>query len=253
LLRRQFRREAINFSLFTARHGEALLGRYSTTRSTAFRDAPTRERVLIAASELFATQGYAGTSTRQIASKVGMQQPSLFHHFSTKSAIMHELLRYSLEWPLRWKAILAKTPTSSATKLYCYFCLDVRHVIFSPYNIAGLDHDNVTKLEEFNQWLSVLRELRAYRNALVDEAVRTGEFIAWPVNLLRGSISNIVLSLVQRERTIRIPVSRANEVAHCVASFLVRAMLTDTNDLPSIRAKAEEIKMTMIQLENLQH
>jgi AcrR family transcriptional regulator len=124
------------------------------TRSAFFRDAPTRERILIAASELFGTQGYAGTSTRQIASKVGMQQPSLFHHFPTKSAIMHELLGYSLEGPLRWKAILAKTTTSPATKLYCYVCLDVRHIVSSPYNIAGLDHDNVTKLDEFRRWLS---------------------------------------------------------------------------------------------------
>jgi hypothetical protein len=98
-----------------------------------------------------------------------------------------------------------------------------------------------------------VRELRNYRHALVDEAVRTGEFISWPVDLLQGSISSIVLSLVQRERTIRIPMSHANEVAHCVASFLVRAMLTEPNDLPSIRAKAEEIKTTRIHVADPQH
>lgn len=223
------------------------------TRSAFFRDAPTRERILMAASDLFAAQGYAGTSTRQIATKVGMQQPSLFHHFSTKAAIMHELLRYSLERPRRWKTILVKTPTDPATKLYCYCFLDIRHIASSPYNIAGLDHDNVTRLAEFNQWLSILKELRDYRNVLVADAVRTGQFISWPVHPLQGSISNIVLSLIQRERKIRSSVSRASEVAHCVASFLVRAMLADTDDLPAIRAKAEEIRMTLIDLESPQH
>ena len=52
----------------------------------------TRERILTEASRLFAERGYDGTSTRQIADAVGIRQPSLFHHFASKQAIMEELL-----------------------------------------------------------------------------------------------------------------------------------------------------------------
>jgi AcrR family transcriptional regulator len=47
----------------------------------------TRERILREASRLFATRGYYGSSTRDIAAAVGIQQPSLFHHFPHKQAI----------------------------------------------------------------------------------------------------------------------------------------------------------------------
>ncbi|MGH2596951.1 MAG: helix-turn-helix domain-containing protein [Actinomycetota bacterium] len=48
-------------------------------------DMSTRERILHEASELFARQGYHGTTTRQIADAVGVRQPALFHHFDAKS------------------------------------------------------------------------------------------------------------------------------------------------------------------------
>ena len=52
----------------------------------------TRDRILTEASRLFGERGYDGTSTRQIADAVGIKQPSLFHHFASKQAIMEALL-----------------------------------------------------------------------------------------------------------------------------------------------------------------
>ena len=54
--------------------------------------APTRERIVSAATHLFLTQGYAGTSTRDIASRVGIRQPSLYAHFSDKADLLYEVL-----------------------------------------------------------------------------------------------------------------------------------------------------------------
>ena len=53
---------------------------------------PTRERILTAALELFAQQGYAGTSVRQIAQKVGLSESALYAHFTSKQQIYETLL-----------------------------------------------------------------------------------------------------------------------------------------------------------------
>ena len=62
----------------------AIAGTLRTTRPSA--DA-TRRRILAAALDLFADRSYDGASTREIAQRAGVSQPSLSYHFRTK----HEL------------------------------------------------------------------------------------------------------------------------------------------------------------------
>ena len=52
----------------------------------------TRQRILEASARLFAEHGYADTSVRDIASALGISNPSLYHHFKAKSHILMELL-----------------------------------------------------------------------------------------------------------------------------------------------------------------
>ncbi|MCG9678637.1 MULTISPECIES: TetR/AcrR family transcriptional regulator [Vibrio] len=50
----------------------------------------TKERILSAAWELFETQGYQETSTRQIARQAGVADGTVFSHFENKLAILRE-------------------------------------------------------------------------------------------------------------------------------------------------------------------
>jgi len=52
----------------------------------------TREQILIAAENLFATQGYQATTVKQVAEQVGVQGPALYKHFSSKRALFEEVL-----------------------------------------------------------------------------------------------------------------------------------------------------------------
>ncbi|MGL5810143.1 MAG: TetR/AcrR family transcriptional regulator, partial [Nocardioides sp.] len=54
-------------------------------------DTDTRERIVREAAQLFAARGYAATSIRDIGSAVGVSSAALYHHFSTKDAILVEL------------------------------------------------------------------------------------------------------------------------------------------------------------------
>ena len=57
------------------------------------RGSTAREEILDASSELFTTQGFANTSTHQIAEAVGIRQASLYYHFPSKSSLARSLPR----------------------------------------------------------------------------------------------------------------------------------------------------------------
>ncbi|WP_053238385.1 TetR/AcrR family transcriptional regulator [Sandaracinus amylolyticus] len=48
--------------------------------------------VLRAALHLFAERGYAGASLRELARRLGMQQPSLYHYFRSKEELVDQIL-----------------------------------------------------------------------------------------------------------------------------------------------------------------
>lgn len=52
----------------------------------------TAQRVLDVAEDLFATQGYDGTSLRQIAAQAGIREPGLYNHFAGKQALYEAVL-----------------------------------------------------------------------------------------------------------------------------------------------------------------
>jgi AcrR family transcriptional regulator len=53
----------------------------------------TRQDILDVSLDLFADKGFFGTSMRDIAKKVGVRESALYHHFSSKAAMLEELLQ----------------------------------------------------------------------------------------------------------------------------------------------------------------
>ncbi len=54
-------------------------------------ETETRHRILKAAQRLFASRGYDGTTTRDLACAAGVAEGTLFRHFENKKAILIEL------------------------------------------------------------------------------------------------------------------------------------------------------------------
>lgn len=65
--------------------------------SEAQQSAPLRERILDAALERFATQGYAATSVRELVEAVGCTKPALYYHFGSKEDLFLELVRSRID------------------------------------------------------------------------------------------------------------------------------------------------------------
>jgi AcrR family transcriptional regulator len=55
----------------------------------------TRQKILSAAIELFAAQGYDGTSVRRIAEDVGITESAVYRHYASKEAILEAILAYA--------------------------------------------------------------------------------------------------------------------------------------------------------------
>ena len=50
-----------------------------------------RDRVLEAAVDLFAEQGYDGTSVAQVVARAGVAKGGFYHHFASKEALLYEV------------------------------------------------------------------------------------------------------------------------------------------------------------------
>ena len=56
----------------------------------------TRERIRLEAAALFSERGFNGTSMAQLAGAVGVTKSSLYHHFSSKQALLSEIIELTV-------------------------------------------------------------------------------------------------------------------------------------------------------------
>ena len=104
-----------------------------------------RENILETAEELFMSQGYKNTSTRQIAGILGITQPNLYHHFKKKEdiyvAIMETLSKEVFE-NLETIRLSEDSTVKKLEKMMLY--LHDRH----PFDINTMMHDIHYNLSE---------------------------------------------------------------------------------------------------------
>jgi AcrR family transcriptional regulator len=185
----------------------------------------TRERILAEAAELFAVRGYGATSTRDIAEAVGIRQPSLFHHFASKAAILTELLDRSLDdaVPLARRSAKAKGPVGR--RLFDYLVADFAMVLTSPWNLSGVYSDEVLRDPEFATQAAQIDELDAAIRTMIRQGVAGGEFVKVDAELTQAMIAGLEIGLIQsRPKMAREDPARACREA---ASFVLRSLLVD--------------------------
>ena len=75
-----------------------------------------RKAIVNAAVPLFARNGFAGTTTRELAAAAGVSEALLFRHFPSKQSLYREILRLGCEGDPAFEK-LATLPASTATAI----------------------------------------------------------------------------------------------------------------------------------------
>lgn len=199
----------------------------------------TRERILQAAAALFAAKGYSGTRTREISDAVGIRQPSLFHHFSSKADIAEALLEHSLAGIVAPVCALVDDRESAASRLYGYVYADTIFLATSPYDLSGLQSEDINQDPRFSIWAEQLDQLHAAVADIVRQGIEREEFVVIDPVFAQRAISGLNLMTISTHHG-ESP-AWAAQFADDVASFALRALLSAASTLP--RARRDGVKI----------
>lgn len=202
-------------------------------------DGAARARILVEASRLFAARGFHGTSTRDIASAVGVRQPTLYSHFDSKHAILAALLDADL-LPARGRVRTAlDLEGPAAARLHALLVADVGAILSLPYDVRGFYNDDVLQMPELQAQSELRAELHALTAGLISNGIDSGELIAVEPDFVRGAITGLMLQAVS-ERGAE-PAPDATPAALQIADFVLRAVLADPASLPQVQAASADL------------
>jgi AcrR family transcriptional regulator len=194
--------------------------------------AAPREEILDAAAELFALQGLAATTTRQIADRVGIRQASLYYYFGGKDEILLELLTQSVRPSLQVAATLESRCSGDPTNgLYALALIDVATLVGAPHNIATLYLMPEVQGEEYASFRAERAELQAVYGRL-GRAAAAGAGL--DEVLTAALIMQVVESVIQMRRS---GVWR-DDYAHEIAASCLRLVGLDAAAVARARAGA---------------
>lgn len=197
----------------------------------------TSDRILRVAADLFAQKSYAGTTTRQIAEAVGIQQPSLFYHFPSKAHIVDALIEWDLGRIMPFVRELSVSPYPAAVRLYAYLAFDVGHLMESPFNLAGVYSDDVMGDPRFLKWRSLLEERRAVVRDTVQDGIDEGSFIEMSPALASETVTGVILGMLKFHSGLQ----DEQRVEHeSVVSLVLRGLLRRPSELARLKGQGRK-------------
>ncbi|MEW1959346.1 TetR/AcrR family transcriptional regulator [Kineococcus sp. NPDC059986] len=155
------------------RGGTGRVGR-PRSRGAADDGRTPRQEILDAAAALFSESGFAATSTRAIADRVGIRQASLYHHFAGKDEILLELLEASVRPTLDVVDALRSRAPDAAGALHALVVVDVGTLLAGPLGIPALYVAPEVQQPRFEQFRAHRRQLGAVYAELVRDVAPAG-------------------------------------------------------------------------------
>ncbi|MBF6210268.1 TetR/AcrR family transcriptional regulator [Nocardia puris] len=196
--------------------------------------SPAAERILRTAAELIAARGYSATSTRDIASAVGVRQPALYKHFAAKDDILAALVRLGLQGPLELAGALVATDAPAMVKLHRWLRDSLEHLRDSPYVLISILTTPELQQDRFDAERELLHRFDRVVVDWVTEGLAEGE--VRPMNPVSGA--RLVQALFDALALPEIAVSPAE-----IVEFALTGLLADAGRLPDIRAAAEALPL----------
>ncbi|MBY4045760.1 TetR/AcrR family transcriptional regulator [Rhodococcus fascians] len=149
----------------------------SRGRRTGAQESTRRAEILATASKVFADQGYANTSVRDIGTECGILSGSLYHHFKSKDAMLLEILEQTMD-SLMAKYLAVKDSTDdSRARLRNLFEVALSFVAYEPNSAKILQNEfqQLKHVDAFQPLMKRYNDIRkiVWRDAL-DQSVEEG-------------------------------------------------------------------------------
>lgn len=171
------------------------MARAATRKAIVADDAPPvrKEAIHTVARNLFCKRGFAATSMQDIASELGLQRGSLYHHIESKEELLLDILASSLNEMFEAVERIAAAPEPPEEKLRLYFMVSLE-------NMARRQQEMLIWITEFRRMPEVLAPLadrvrRADSNLMkiIEEGIAAGTWAPRDKDLafqtLRGVIA----------------------------------------------------------------
>jgi hypothetical protein len=149
---------------------------------------------------------------------------------------MEALLEHDLTRAVPAAERIAGSGDPPTVRLYRYLLQDVAHVANSPYNLAGVYTEEVRASPEFEPWHRRRRRLHHAIERIVEDGKRAELFVDFPPAFVREAILGIIGRTLASYSGGQAPFEPS--LPEQVSTLVLRALLVDTTELPSIRQAA---------------
>jgi AcrR family transcriptional regulator len=197
-----------------------------------------REKILHAAAQLFISQGYAGTGTREIAAAAGLEQSSLYNWFSRKDNILAELLDRTIPPALATKDLLNFQNREPDVRLHALTRFTVRSLCDGPVNLAILQLLPEAKGTPFAEFWARREALKFRYWALLAELESADRLVVDNLELATDLVFGLVESVITWFDRLG-PLS-IGQVAEFIASSVIRAVVSPPLELDRLRMASDE-------------
>jgi AcrR family transcriptional regulator len=136
-----------------------------------------RQRIMEAATKLFAAQGFHGTSVDAIAAAIGVTKPVIYYHFKDKADILAAICRRGADLTLGAIKAAESAPGTAAER-FAYFCRTMAEIVIDHSHFLAVYNREIHALSEIDR-RSILRirtEIDRRVVGLIDVGRSSGEF-----------------------------------------------------------------------------
>lgn len=122
----------------------------------------TKERILKAALELFSKRGYLGATTREIASRAGVAELTLFRYFTSKEKLFEEVINTYSFLP-RLKELLIEIKDKSYRDALIIIALRFLELLNARKDLIRIMHSEMQRYHE---------KIQKIHDSLINETLR---------------------------------------------------------------------------------
>ncbi|WLS05174.1 TetR/AcrR family transcriptional regulator [Shinella oryzae] len=190
----------------------------------------TRQEILIQASRLFKRLGYRATTTREIAKAVNIKQPSLFHHFASKKAIVEEIFSLSLKEAAIRIEEACRQEGPASERLHQYLVWDLSTLHRMPMAMSAIYTGDALKSPELAELADKLKSFYRALEDLLEQGIRSGEFVDIDPQLGRLMVASITIAHLEYSEDAVI--DDPDRLARDGADFVLRAFRRPVTGTP---------------------